>query len=608
MAKISPLPLKFAGLNHIPGFPFQLEGLIDSLLKIAGRINEIEPAKQGLSNVYEIGGITATAREFLYGEAAPTAVRSSLQGRLEAIRDSPQGIPSSLYERMAASRDGSATSAPDQSSNAVVNPLLQLSLESPEQFSIGWTNFQNTYADALPDLPAFASTLTDADAATESFWPNIANIGIVLNAVFLEKVRAVNENDVRARFHSVWTPAFENALGEGRLYIIDMTIFGEYPPKTVDGLTYFTPSTVTLLERDAAAKTLAPIAVWASEQSGVSARTYSRDSATDSAWIYALMAAKTSVMVWGIYLGHVYSWHLVPAAMLMEFLNNIPAGHPLYPLIEPQSKYVMQFDLIFALTSEILLPFTSIANTPQFFHLIDRYAADYGFFDDDPPTRFAAQGLEEDDFSVDEPWDQYPLAGFILKNWKATAKYVNTVVDVSYPIDFSVFADAPLQAWMAATRDPWRGNISGIPNVFTKSALKSVLTNLLHRITVHGASRLSPASSPGLAYVPNSPPTLHSTTLPDPASVVDLSTLLGALPKTGVIGDTLNFYYIFWYSKPYESFVPAGGILADLFFPGGLLDLRNLALVGYRLAVIEQIQSFESTTSLIRQWPLNVET
>lgn len=606
MAKISPLPLKFSGLHHIPGYPLQLDGLIDSILKIIGRIIAIDTAKQGLSNVYEIGGITATAREFLYGESPAASAESALRSRLEAIRNNPQSVPSSIFERVAASSGDRPSSAPPPT-NAAVNPLLQLSLESPEQFSIGWTNHQNTYADALADLPAFAATMTDADAASESFWPTIAKIGLVLNAVFLEKVRTANEADVRARFQSVWTPAFETALAEGRLYAIDMTIFDGFPPKTVEGVTYFTPSTVTLLERDAA-KTLTPVAVWASEQNGVGVRVYSRDVATDSAWIYALMAAKTSVMVWGIYLGHLYSWHLVPAAMLMEFLNNIPAGHPLYPLIEPQSKYVMQFDLIFALTSELILPFTSIANTEQFYQLVDRYAADYGFFDDDPRTRLAAQGIEEPDFSVHEPWDQYPLAGFILKNWEATADYVNVVVDVAYPIDLSVFADAALQSWMTAARDPWRGNIDGIPNVFTKDALKSVLTNLLHRITVHGASRLGPVSNPGLAFVPNSPPTLHTATLPDPASEVDQSALLAALPKTGVIGDTLNFYYIFWYSEPYESFVPPGGILARLPFPGGLLDLRNLALVGYRLEVIEQIESFESATSLIRQWPLSVET
>ena len=31
---------------------------------------------------------------------------------------------------------------------------------------------------------------------------------------------------------------------------------------------------------------------------------------SDPAWLYALQAAKTSITVWGIWLGHVYHWHI----------------------------------------------------------------------------------------------------------------------------------------------------------------------------------------------------------------------------------------------------------------------------------------------------------
>jgi len=44
---------------------------------------------------------------------------------------------------------------------------------------------------------------------------------------------------------------------------------------------------------------------------------YSARSASPGAWLYALQAAKTSVTVYGIWLGHVYHWHLVTAAMQM---------------------------------------------------------------------------------------------------------------------------------------------------------------------------------------------------------------------------------------------------------------------------------------------------
>lgn len=58
----------------------------------------------------------------------------------------------------------------------------------------------------------------------------------------------------------------DSIQAQGRLYAIDLRIFEEFPPATVDNLPRFTPGTVTLLEQDAAKKTLAPLAVRVSAQ------------------------------------------------------------------------------------------------------------------------------------------------------------------------------------------------------------------------------------------------------------------------------------------------------------------------------------------------------
>ena len=62
-------------------------------------------------------------------------------------------------------------------------------------------------------------------------------------------------------------------------------------------------------------QTLTPLAVRVVAQDNAVA--YSARSASPGAWLYALQAAKTSVTVYGIWLGHVYHWHLVTAAMQM---------------------------------------------------------------------------------------------------------------------------------------------------------------------------------------------------------------------------------------------------------------------------------------------------
>ena len=153
---------------------------------------------------------------------------------------------------------------------------------------------------------------------------------------------------------------------------------------------------------------------------------------TASAWVYALQAAKVSVTVFGIWLGHVYQWHIVTAAMLMTMFDNLPANHRVRNLLEPQSSYLMPFDNVLLLAWGSLVPPTSITTARQFVELIDQYAATRQFFDDDPTTTLERLGISESDFTVNEPWDQYPIVGQLLAIWNATGRYVSKYVDQVY--------------------------------------------------------------------------------------------------------------------------------------------------------------------------------
>ena len=142
----------------------------------------------------------------------------------------------------------------------------------------------------------------------------------------------------------------------------------------------------------------------------------------------------------------------------------------------------------------------------------------------------------------------------------------------------------------------------------SKDALKVVLTSLIHRITMHGASRLNSTAHPALTFVANFPPCLHKTHIPKPNSEFTTKELLAFLPKTGTIGKMLNFYYAFLFSAPYEPFIPLSGLESKLFFPNGLQDQRNQALMKYRQAVMDFIKDYEGEAPQIYQWPLNIET
>ena len=297
------------------------------------RALETRSAKEGLSVTYTIGNHTATAFEFLYG-SGPSNPLHGAAGEIERVL---LGGPTTLLHRMKAGRTTGATLAARESQ------IPSLPLEQPEQFAISWTKFANVYQDAYPRLSAWASSLTSTAAASEQFWPTIADFGLAYNLIILKLVNTTETANLKALFGDAWTDAGMDAIqAAGRLYAIDMSIFESFAPVAVDNLVRFTPGTITLLEQDAATKKLAPLAVRVSAQGN--AGVYYSGSASAGAWLYALQAAKTSVTVYGIWLGHVYHWHIVTAAMQMTMYNNVPPGHPLYQLLEPQSNYLIPFN------------------------------------------------------------------------------------------------------------------------------------------------------------------------------------------------------------------------------------------------------------------------
>ena len=136
-----------------------------------------------------------------------------------------------------------------------------------------------------------------------------------------------------------------SALAAGNLYVIDMSRFETLEAQTVNGAPRFTPATITLLTRNPRTKIADAGRDRRLRQSGGRPQAVSPARArSDGAWLYALQAAKASITVFGVWLGHVYHWHIVTAAMQMTMLNTLPADHPIYQLLAPQSKFAIPFD------------------------------------------------------------------------------------------------------------------------------------------------------------------------------------------------------------------------------------------------------------------------
>jgi hypothetical protein len=592
---VARLPVREWGFEHCPAIPYwaDVDGDPDlahvgaTLGRLEARGKEGALAYEGLNTEYTIGGETHYGYEFLYGAPLP-----GMAG---------DGQP-------------------------VTPPPNALALDVPEDFTLSWTTWGSVYQDSQDLVAPFAATLTDRVAATKSFWPTIATFGIPYNLLVISKVTTERAAELAAKFGDVWTTeGLDAAQAAGLTYEIDMSLFASLDPHTLrDGEVRFTPGTVTVLRQDPQSKTLIPIGVEVTAK-GSPPRVYT---VNDPAWLYALQAAKASITVWGIWLGHVYHWHIVTAAMQMNMFNQLPAGHRLWPLLQPQSQSLIDFDFaLLAILWGKIAPPTPVDGYMSLLGLLDAFAEGRGFFDDDPASELAKRGVTQADFTVTKPWDAYPVVGDLLELWTITGDYVTAVVNDLYASDAEVANDAGVKAWMDASRDPDQGNINGLPDpVDTRAKLAAVLTSILYRVTVHGAGSLSPVVNPALAFVSNFPPCLQGTSMPQPGESPTTKELLDLLPHTGTIGGMATFYYTFAYSRPDLALIPSGGVNLDPYFPPSQPSC-NAALVAYRTAiggfVGEYVQAWNDALARIRggapgppplyaqgqagQWPASIE-
>ena len=355
-------------------------------------------------------------------------------------------------------------------------------------------------------LKDFVASLSSADEATKQFWPAIAKYGLVFNFIILRRV-GPDEPHLKSQHGSAWTPRIDALCQAGNLYVIDMTFFDKFDSHIVNCAPRFTPGTFTMLERDPVTRAINPISIKVSDSHGASVWF----AAGDPAWLYALQAAKTSITVWGIWLGHVYHWHIVTAAMQMTMFQNLDAQHPVSQLFGRQSDYLIAFNELLLLDWAIAPP-TSVTTSTQFLQMMNAFAAGRSFFDDDPLCTIKRLRLREEDFGKD--WADYPVVRHLLAIYNSTNTYVTAVVNAFYGDDAAVASDTALRNWISASGDPGGGNVRGLPEMTTRAALIKVLTSLVYRVTAHGCGRLNQTANPVLSFVANFPPCLQNATIP----------------------------------------------------------------------------------------------
>ena len=596
--KIYHLPLYKLGYKDIPAYPVEFSSWIGTLSRLSGRDRETKQAKHGLSNTYTIRGHTASAYEFLFSDQIIEEKEAAKQELIQGIDNNIPAAVSMLHSEIL----GSNVSLERPKKEALLNTLA---LDDPEQFSLSLTTFDNIYKEAEPLLNEWTKSLVDTEEANRQFWPMIASHGLVYNLLIIEKITPSSSQSTKKDFQGIWNDEIEADLLEGSLYKIDMGIFNTIASGKVQGYERFTPGTVTLLKQDPNTKELYPFAITVANFRSQCVQTYLYETSTAGAWLYALQAAKTSITVYGIMLGHLYQWHLPTATMQMTMKNHLSKNHPIYQILQPQSNYLTGFNNILLLLWPNIAPPTSICSAKAFLELMNKYANGRDFFDDDPKSTLKRMGIEQKDFTREEKWDAYPIVKMMLSVWDAAEEFVSMYVNHIFT-DAGIARDKELQKWINASRSREEGNIKGLGEVSNKSELTRLLTSIIYRATMHGASRLRTSDTPAFSFVANFPPCLQSTVLPAPEKELTTNELLEFLPKTGTIGEMIQFIYIFVFSSPYRSFIPIEGIESNLWFKD---ESCNDALIRFRKAILEVIKErYADRSPQIFQWPLNIET
>lgn len=575
--------------------------LLDLLDHLVRRAQYLIQAKDGLTRKYTLRGETRTGERFMLGtedgieqvaalDVLTTAVKTFLD-HTRIVHDVEHaasrlgrvtGWIADIYAARSVLDKRPAAAVPPVASG---NDLSALPLEGMSQFSMAWTSYDEVARLGFEQLDRYVAAATDPEAATADFWRSLSDTALPYNLLILQRVRKDNAQAFRTAFGQTWSQVGADAtLASGRLFGIDLTLFDGIPPlPQANGTTRFTPSTMMLLEQGDDRR-LRPVAVRVADpQNGEQAAVYTQ---TSPSWIYALMAVRTSMTVHGIWIGHVYTLHLVTAAMQMTMWNVLPPGHVVAQALRAQSQFTIAFDVLLLIGWSHLSPPTSIGDAGTFLALCSRYAERHDFFSGDPLTALDALGLEVADFTSDggEPWDLYPNVRKMLSVWKLANNYAACVVRARYATDLDVADDLDLQQWIDQSAARSGGNVRGLPPLDTREALQAVLASLFYRINFHALGRLRDMGNPDPSFAPNFPPCLQSSRIPGADDDTSAARLLAEyLPRTGTIGGLISFYDLFAFSEPYVPLVPAEGFEAlpqfdPSHFPGaneGLYALRR---------------------------------
>ena len=267
------LPVKFLWkLKDTPAIPLQILESASTLLSLNTRKKEANQAMIGCTHDYEVlingeeRNVTAYNLMFGFGEQYKADRKNGVD-----VHNRNEITPAQLAIKLGKSFfTGRMSSLLGGEQDLVVNvgdmdKITQTTLTEPEQFGMSWTTANNLYNRNVEKgyLERFSKTLTDADTATNEFWPLISEYGMAYNLLIAQKITKESKTDIYKYIDKHWFAELDEMIEQEELYAIDLMFFKFLEPQKPEGKTErFTPATLTLLRQDKETKNLIPFAIW----------------------------------------------------------------------------------------------------------------------------------------------------------------------------------------------------------------------------------------------------------------------------------------------------------------------------------------------------------
>ena len=366
------------------------------------------------------------------------------------------------------------------------------------------------------------------------------------NPVMIERMKALDARlpITDEQYQSVvgTQDSLEKAIGDGRLYLADYSIFDGAIDGSFPAAQKFNYAPLALFAVPPDGQSLVPVAIQCAPQPGTDNSIFlPRDGDN---WLIAktiVQVADTNVHQAASHLGRT---HLFIEPFVIATHNQLSRTHPLFLLLTPHFEGTLAINegALRLLASRGLVDMLLASSIDQSRVLAVKAAQSYqlNINTSTLPQTLAQRGVDDASRLPD-----YPYRDDAMLIWGAINQWVEDYVNHYYTSDAAVQGDAEVQSWVAelVAHDGGRLNNIGVANRISKRAeLVDLMTLICFTASAQHAAVNFP-QAPLMSYVPATPPAGY---LPLSAIQEGFSEkeFLKFLPPLGIAKSLLDILYL----------------------------------------------------------------